>query len=103
LKQWKYRLSNKQRQSRGEVRDFELHCILGTSEPFVAYTYITKKPQGGQGVIFYIESTNLGETKKLCLQAGGTTISGIFKNEWNYIELLCEDSDGYTFPFYSPL
>ena len=82
---------------------FELHFILNTDEPFQAYEYIAKPSQYGQGVIFYIETDSIQEDQKLIASIGGTIKAEIFKNHWEYQELLFEDPNGYKFALYQEL
>ena len=79
---------------------FELHYVLNTSEPFKEYEYIATPNGYGQGVIFYIETTDLQKISEQIPQAGGALKSPIFKNKWDCNELLAEDPNGYKFAFY---
>ena len=78
---------------------FELHYILSTTEPFEEYKYITL-PEYGQGVIFYIETTDIARVAQHIPEAGGVLKSSIFENKWDCKELLAEDPNGYKFAFY---
>lgn len=85
------------------IGGFELHYILNTSEPFSDYHYIANPIGYGQGIIFYIETSDLIQIKKQIKDAGGTIVSDIFENKWNCLELLIEDPNGYKFAFYQSM
>jgi uncharacterized glyoxalase superfamily protein PhnB len=79
---------------------FDLHYILNTSEPFEEYKYIAAPEHYGQGVIFYIETSDIKQVMEKIPEAGGTLKSSIFDNKWGSKELLTEDPNGYKFAFY---
>ncbi len=79
---------------------FDLHYILNTTEPFEDYKYIAQPEHYGQGVIFYIETTDIEQVAERISEAGGTLKSSIFDNKWDCRELLAEDPNGYKFAFY---
>ncbi len=83
-----------------EFGSFDLHYILNTTEPFEEYKYIAHPTQYGQGVIFYIETSDIELASQKILDAGGTLKSSVFKNNWNCREFLAEDPNGYKFAFY---
>lgn len=83
--------------------DFELHCILETTEPFDTYKYIAEKSGRGLGNIFYIEVENIEQAAKLVTGANGKVAAEIFENKWGGKEFLFEDLDGYKFAFYQML
>lgn len=78
---------------------FDLHYILDVTEPAAAYQYITKAPLG-QGIIFYLETTQIQEASKLIVSSGGTVKTSVFENHWGYQELLFEDPNGYKFALF---
>ena len=80
--------------------DFVFHYILNTTEPFEAYRYIATPEKYGQGVIFYLETESIEQTKQTIEQAGGIIKADVFENHWGYLELLFEDPDGYKFAVY---
>lgn len=82
---------------------FDLHYILNTSEPFQEYMYIAKPGCYGQGVIFYIETTDLESVFGKMKETGGVLKSSIFENKWGCKEFLAEDPNGYKFAFYQGL
>lgn len=82
---------------------FDLHFILNTTEPFEAYKYIAEPPHYGQGVIFYVETDDIREDQKLISSIGGTIKAEVFKNHWEYEELLFEDPNGYKFALYQEI
>ena len=79
---------------------FDLHYILNTSEPFQEYKYIATPDGYGQGVIFYVETTNIESVFARIKEAGGVAKSTIFENKWDCKEFLMEDPNGYKFAFY---
>ena len=83
-----------------EFGSFALHYILNSTEPFKEYKYIALPEKYGQGVIFYIETTDIEQVAQKISEAGGTLKSSIFENKWNCRELLAEDPNGYKFAFY---
>ena len=82
---------------------FDLHYILYTSEPFEEYMYIAEPNGYGQGVIFYVETTDIESVLIKIKEAGGAIKSSIFENKWGCKELLAEDPNGYKFAFYQAL
>ncbi len=82
---------------------FDLHYILNTTEPFEAYKYITVPESYGQGVVFYVETTDINHVAQKLPEAGGMLKSEIFENKWSCLELLTEDPNGYKFAFYQAI
>ncbi|MEX0896362.1 MAG: VOC family protein [Patescibacteria group bacterium] len=76
---------------------FELHFILRSAESTKDYQYITEVKNCGQGIIFYIQTTDIDGAKELIEKHGGVIKSPIFTNHWNCRELLFEDPNGYKF------
>ncbi len=79
---------------------FELHYILNTTEPFIEYRYIAEPGSYGQGIIFYIESTQIADDQQRVEKAGGVIKAPVFLNNWGYQEVLFEDPNGYKFALY---
>lgn len=80
--------------------DFELHYIQASSEPFVAYKYIAKSKNYGEGIIFYVEVEDLEYLQSLIEPSGGSLITQIQLNHWNCREFLFEDPNGFKFVAY---
>jgi uncharacterized glyoxalase superfamily protein PhnB len=78
----------------------ELHFILHTTEPFSEYKYIAEPGIYGQGVILYIETTDIQAVQRSVKNFGGEIKASIFKNHWGYQEILFEDPNGYKFAAY---
>lgn len=79
---------------------FELHYVLSSSEPFEAYRYIALPGHYGDGVIFYVETSNIEQAIIKVANAGGALKTGIFDNKWECREFLFEDPNGYKFSVY---
>lgn len=86
-----------------QIGSFDLHFILNTTEPFAEYHYIAVAENYGQGIIFYIETSDISQAKEAIEKAGGTLKSSIFENHWGCLELLFEDSNGYKFALYQEI
>ncbi|MCR4329042.1 MAG: VOC family protein [Candidatus Roizmanbacteria bacterium] len=82
---------------------FDLHFVLSSTEPFEAYKYITETNNYGQGIIFYIETTDIRNAQRLIEERGGVIKAPVFKNNWGCEELLFEDTNGYKFALFQEL
>lgn len=85
------------------IDSLDFHFILNTTEPFDAYKYIANNNNYGQGVIFYIGTSDIKEAYKKVGAAKGTIKTEIFQNHWNAKEFLFEDPNGYKFAMYQEI
>lgn len=82
------------------VSDFDLHCVLESTEPFPEYQFATKNEGRGQGNLMYFGVDGIEDFYTKVKNAGPEKITPIKDNHWGGREFLFSDPDNYLYVAY---